>query len=149
MSDDEIAVWSDPAERTAVREFFFREAGTEEPAAVVRWWEKRRVPYNAAVGATGLVSIGVSNLLALIGPGSGPFFPPLLAIGAYAVLANVLYTAGWVTELALRPVFGRRTPVVGAAMFRYGFSFAIGVTLIPVLISAVSLVLRVVSDVIN
>ena len=55
----------------------------------------------------------------------------------YAVLANVMYTGGWAAELALRPLFGRRTPVVGATIFRYGLAFSLGLTVLPIPVAAI------------
>jgi hypothetical protein len=132
----------DTASGSAARRFLFRETGqVESPAEVVGWWEKRRLAYNAAVGAAGLTSL-VAIHAAIPGPGG----PPLVAIAMYALAANVMYTGGWMAELALlRPLFGRRTPVVGATLFRYGFAFAVGLTLIPVPVAVTSLVFRAIA----
>ncbi|MEO7363140.1 MAG: hypothetical protein ABI120_22595 [Gemmatimonadaceae bacterium] len=130
---------------SAARRLFFRDAsGTETPTDVVRWWEKRRLAYSIGVGTTGLVSFGIMTFFNAIGP-NGKFYagPPLAAVVAFGVLANVFYTSGWFIELfALRPVFGRRAGTVGAALYRYGFPFSVGLTLLPIGLSLIGLALR-------
>ena len=136
----------DDGETTVLRRFFFREASlAESPGDVVGWWEKRRLAFNAAVGVTGLGTLVAINALSLIGPSAHTVIPPAIAILVYGGLANVMYTGGWVAELLLRPLFGRKTPVVGAAMFRYGFAFSIGVTLLPIVVAGIDLTLRILS----
>ncbi len=131
-------------EQTALRRFFFRSSSVvESPLDVVRWWESRRLAYNGAVGLTGLTTMVIANVIALIGPGGGLFGPPPVLIALYAVLANLFYTGGWITELLLRRVFGARTPVVGSALFRYGFAFSVGLTLLPTTAAVLDLAVRV------
>jgi hypothetical protein len=63
---------------------------------------------------------------------------------AYGALANVAYTSGWLLELLLlRPLFGRRSGTVGAALFRYGLAFSVGLSAIPIGVATVSLGVRV------
>jgi hypothetical protein len=145
MYDDLPARFADDdGQPTVLRRFFFREASlTETPADVIAWWEKRRLAYNVAVGATGLGTLVAVNAIGLVGPEPHPFFPPAIAFLVYGGLANVMYTGGWVAELLLRPVFGRKTPVVGATLFRYGFAFSIGVTLLPIVAAGIDLTLRI------
>jgi hypothetical protein len=142
--DDLPALRDIEEESSAVRRFFFRDASlTTAPAESVTWWEKRRLPYNLAVGAAGVSTLVTLNVLQLIGPDGQPFVPPLPAIVAYGLLANVMYTGGWIAELLVRPLFGRKTPVVGATLFRYGFAFSVGLTLLPITIGFLDLVVRV------
>lgn len=143
MDSDLPSLFADDAGGTsAARELLFREAGTTNtPAQVVSWWERRRLAYNVGVGAAGLSTIAWIKLLSL-GMGWPLAGPPLMAIAAYALAANVMYTGGWISELALQRVFGRRTPVVGSAIFRYGFAFAVGLTLLPIPVSTFAAVMR-------
>ncbi len=133
-----------PVESFTLRHFLFREANTFESVGdVIRWWETRRLGYNIIVGAVGIVSLTVMIVLGAIGPHAHKLMTPPLAIVAYGVLANVFYTLGWVTELALfRPLFGRKAPVVGATLFRYGLAFAVGMTLLPNIVSLIELAAR-------
>jgi hypothetical protein len=72
-------------------------------AEVIRWWELRRIPYNLVVGAVGLASIIVFELIAssMIPPGEDAEEPLALLLGVivYAVACNVGYTLGWIGEI--------------------------------------------------
>lgn len=119
-----------------LQRLLFEPTYLRSPLRVVQWWESRRLTYNAVVGATGLVTLGVANLIELTF-GNGWFPVPWQVIVAYGVAANVCYTAGWMVENAVehwlkRPVYG-----LGPALFRYGLVLSIGVTLLPVGLIAV------------
>lgn len=146
--DDESTSLQLIEEGTALRRFFFRSSTlTESPMDVVNWWESRRLAYNGVVGLTGIVSLLIANMFTLIGPGGQFFGPPIIAIAIYGLLANLFYTGGWIAELLLRPVFGRRTPIVGSALLRYGFAFSVGITLLPTAAAGLDLIFRVVKGV--
>ena len=143
---DDLAPYADDAIEgpSLARKFLFRDASSSLTAAqTIGWWEKRRLPFNLAVGAAGLGTLTAVNIIGLIGPDGHPFLPPAIAIAVYAVLANVMYTGGWAAEVALRPLFGRRTPVVGATIFRYGLAFSLVLTLLPIPVAAIDFAFRV------
>jgi hypothetical protein len=116
---------------SALTRYFFRSPVTRRSTwETVRWWESRRLVYSAAVGGAGLVTLGWINLLTLVMHGRLlpiPWQAPLI----YGVMANVCYTLGWGAELALQRVVGDNAPAAGAAIFRYGFVFSVGLTLFP------------------
>ena len=105
--------------------------------AVVRWWERRRLRYNLVVGATGLLTLGVVNLFALLPPQSHGLFFPLPAIVVYAVLANLCYSAGWVVEYASKRLWRDDAPALGPFCFRQGLIFSVGLTLLPVALATI------------
>jgi hypothetical protein len=121
---------------SALTRFFFRQEVTcRTPAEVIGWWEARRLPYNLAVGGTGLVTLALSYLISWLPPvpvPAPPLLPALAMSAAYGVLANLCYTTGWLAELALRRGSGSELEPVGPALFRYGFAFSIGLTLFPI-----------------
>lgn len=133
---------------TAARRLLFRDtAGTERPGEIVGWWEKRRLAYNIAVGSAGLLSLG-----AMAAAGAVTGHPPrgeLPFVFVYAAIANVCFTGGWMAELLLRPVLGRRAGTVGATIFRYGLAFSVILTLLPVPVAAITIVLRALSEMLN
>src|SRR5690348_5814002 len=97
---------------------------------IVRWWESRRLAYNAVVGGAGLVTLGVTSVIEGLMRGHWAVAPWQLVI-VYGVLANICYTLGPIAEIAVqrwlrRPVYG-----LGPALFRYGLVFSVGLTLIP------------------
>src|SRR5262245_23485200 len=84
--------------------------------AVIRWWESRRLTYNAVVGATGLVTLVVVDGLIfrthfLLEP-----FSFMVAL-AYGVAANVCYSFGPAVELTVQRWLGRETYGLGPALF--------------------------------
>jgi hypothetical protein len=70
---------------------------------VIRWWELRRVSYNAILFVIGIASIFAMELLMskVIPIGEDAVEPIVLAFSvvAYGVLANLCYTLGWIVEL--------------------------------------------------
>ena len=116
------------------------------PLSLLRWWESRRLLYNQAVGAAGLVSLAGVTVLALLPPHPATLsFPGLLVgVAAYGVLANGCYSLGWVAELVARRVWGRKAPDLGPLLFRQGLIFSVGVTLLPLLLLTLIWVIQVV-----
>jgi hypothetical protein len=117
------------------------------PLSSLRWWESRRLVFNKAVGATGLVTLASVSFFFLLPPFTlGPLSPlAMLAFAAaYGIVANVCYSLGWLAELAARAVWGRQAPDVGPLLFRHGLIFSVGLTLLPVLLVAMIWVVHVV-----
>ena len=61
---------------------------------IIVWWEKRRLWFNISVGIAGM--IGLFSIRAI------HILDILMGVIMYGILANILYTAGWATELLLR-----------------------------------------------
>lgn len=82
----------------ALSRIFFRPptAIPESAGAVIDWWESRRPIYNVAVGATGVVTLGVMNVVLALPPSPQPLPAALNIIGplAYGVAANFFYSGG-------------------------------------------------------
>ena len=128
-----------------LQRLLFEPTLVRSPLRVVQWWESRRLSYNLIVGGTGVaVLIYVNALEVLLGhgiliPRAGQAgIDGLMAIGAYAILANVCYTFGWVAENVVerwlkRPIYG-----LGPALFRHGLVFSVGLTLIPAVLITVA-----------
>ena len=102
---------------------------------VIRWWELRRLLYNALLLVIGIGAIVGFELLMekAIPPGEDAEEPMGIALGvvAYGFMANVCYTAGWVSELISRkadPLLARKR---GQKMFRAGLVFSCVLTTAP------------------
>lgn len=69
---------------------------------MILWWELRRLPYNVAVGITGLLSLVLMELIgsSIIQPGEDYVEPLAVIFGIllFGTLANVGYTLGWIVE---------------------------------------------------
>lgn len=114
------------------------------PWTLLRWWESRRFTYNVAVGAAGLVTLGVIGVVSRLPPQpSGPGFD-WRGVVVYGVLANLCYSLGWLTEVAMRALWGEEAPYAGPALFRQGLSFAVGLTLLPIPLICLSWVARLI-----
>ena len=124
---------------SALTRYFFQTVYYPPSAwSVVAWWETRRASYNAVVGACGLVTLATLALLGMLPPGHAL----AILVGAYGVLANVAYSCGAVADLAARRLGGPDWAPVGPTLFRYGFAFSVGLTLLPIPLALLGTVLR-------
>jgi hypothetical protein len=102
---------------------------------IIRWWEYRRIYYNALLAVTGILAIiGFEFVMDKAIPlGEDAIEPMALFIGVslYAIVANLCYTLGWITELILRrydPQLARKS---APRMFRFGLWFSCALTTLP------------------
>jgi hypothetical protein len=109
----------------------------------VGWWEKRRLYFNAVLAVAGTIACVLMIACGfisepIVGEAIGLPDPPMLVplgIVAYAILANICYTGGWIVELfvarsnlAIKTGFGLRA-------FRIGMKFSICLTVFPAVLS--------------
>lgn len=128
---------------TALTRFFFDPVYAPRSAwSVIGWWERRRSAFNLAVGGAGLLTLGAVNLFAALPPHGVWFGAPLGPIAVYALLANVGFTAGPIMDLLIRRAWGNGYAAAGPTLFRYGFVFSLGLTLLPIPLVAMDWVLR-------
>ena len=114
-----------------LRRLLFQEpAHDRSTLGIVWWWEAHRLLFNLLVGGAGLVTLVVLGVLILVVP-RAPFFIDWQIVLLYGVVANALYTAGWMVELWLRRFLGADHPVIGPVLFRYGLVFSLALTLMP------------------
>lgn len=118
---------------TFLADFLYPDPAERRVGAIIGWWEKRRLPYNVIVGATGLVTMSVGAVAAML---VATLQPVDLFRGAiwWGVMANLCYTLGPVAEIALEKMFGGRLLPAGPLFFRAGVTIAVGVTLLPILL---------------
>lgn len=121
------------------------------PLSTLRWWESRRLVFNKAVGAAGVVTLAGVSVLFSLPPYADPLsLPDLLGPAAvYAVLANGCYTLGSVTELVARRLWGRSAPDLGPLLFRQGLIFSVGLTLLPLLVAMIAWIGRIVGWIVS
>lgn len=144
MTGDSSSEYPVPAGHSALVDFLFPEAAERRPGAIVRWWEKRRLPYNLIVGGSGFTAMGLVALASSLPPNPHGFVFSWAPIIVYGVLANICYTLGPATELVLEKLWGRRVLPAGPVLFRSGVMFSVGLTLvIPMILIVIDWVLRV------
>lgn len=112
------------------------------PLGLLKWWESRRLQYNVTVGGVGLASLLAVWLFGVLPPAATGQVIPLRVVAVYGIMANLCYTLGWLTELAVERLWGERAPMLGPALFRQGLSFSLGLTLLPVVLAGLSWVVR-------
>jgi hypothetical protein len=144
-ADDVVLSSSEEGGRLgAIKHFLFPAPAERTTPAILRWWESRRLAYNAIVGSAGLVTVSVAGLewvfrLLTGAPNLG--FMPWQAVVAFGLSANILYCLGPATELLVNKLFGRTILPVGPSLFRMGLTFSVGLALFPGLILSVILVI--------
>ena len=118
---------------TFLADFLYPAPAARRVGAIIGWWEKRRLPYNLVVGGTGLVTMTIGSLIMAL---NGEFEPLIwFRLGVFwLVAANVSYTLGAATEIALDKFFGRRLLPAGPLLFRAGVTAAVGATLFPIIL---------------
>ena len=132
---------------TALTEFIFPAPASRSVGSIVRWWESRRLAYNAIVGTTGAFTLVVGHLIALLPPNPPFEVVPWQIVVVYGVMANVCYTFGEVAESVLHRLFRGGLLPAGPTLWRMGLTFSVGLTLFPVLMVCFFWGLRIVSAV--
>ena len=120
---------------TALGDFLYPAPAERRVWAIIGWWEKRRLPCNLIVGATGIVTMAVGSLIM----GLNGDFEPLFWVRSgifWLVAANVSYTLGPIAEIGLQKLFGRGLFPAGPLLFRAAVTTAVGVTLLPIIFIA-------------
>jgi len=129
----------------ALTEFLYPTPAKRTSGAILGWWEKRRLAYNVLVGSAGLVSLGLSYVLAALPPGGG-FVPglPWQPIVMFGVMANVCYLLGPTAEILVQKMWRGNVLPTGPALFRMGLTFSVGLALFPALLMTLFWVARIV-----
>jgi hypothetical protein len=128
---------------TAIEKYFFTPLYYPRSSwSVLRWWEARRPVFNLWVGGAGLVTLGVVSILFRLPPHPNPMSIPWQVVVVYGALANLCYTLGPIADVMLRRFLGERAHAVGPVLFRYGFVFSIGLTLLPVAVAGLGWLAR-------
>ena len=125
-------------------EFLFAAPARRSTPAIIAWWERRRLAYNAAVGAAGLVSLGTVGLFNTLVGGDAMFPGALIVAAVFGGMANLCYCFGPAAEILIEKVWGRRVLPTGPMLYRMGLTFSVGLALFPTLLTVFLAVARVV-----
>lgn len=130
---------------SAITEFLFPAPARRSATAIVGWWERRRLPYNLAVGAAGVVSLAAGWIFSALPPnGVVLTFLPWQPIVLFGVMANVCYLLGPAAEIVIDKIWGREVLPTGPALYRMGLTFSVGLALFPALVMVIFWVARIV-----
>ncbi len=129
---------------TALAEFLFPAPARRSAGAIYRWWERRRLAYNAIVGGAGLFSMGFARVVSMLPPGPNRPGIPLGAIVVVGVAANVCYFLGPVAETLVEKLSGGKVLPTGPALYRIGLTFSVGLVLLPTLLVSFDWAFRIV-----
>jgi hypothetical protein len=132
---------------SALTEFLFPAPAPRRPLAILRWWERRRLAFNLAVGTAGLVSVVTVSVIQMLPPFSSPTAVPLGPIVLFGVMANVCYLLGPAVELGVGAIWGRAVLPTGPALYRMGLTFSVGLALLPTLVSVMAWTVAVLASV--
>ena len=108
---------------------------------LIRWWEERRLSFNAYVGVVGIVSW----LLVLIVGGAAvkpgvDFEEPIAMVEApfwYMIVTNAFYTFGWIVDVVAFSRYPKRS------LFRAVLVFSLVVTALPGLWAVIAFLMTV------
>jgi hypothetical protein len=120
---------------TALTEFLFPAPAPRNAVEILKWWERRRLPYNLAVGAAGTVSVAVLAAVQLLPPFSSAPLIPIGGVVVFGLMANLCYLLGPAVELAIGLIWGRSVLPTGPALYRMGLTFSVGLALFPGLLA--------------
>ena len=143
----ELGEESQETSGTALADFLFPVPAPRTIGGIVRWWESRRLHYNAIVGGTGLLTLGIVHLVASLPPYPHPIGFFWGGIIAYGVLANLCYFLGPVAEVAIEKLSGGKILPTGPVFLRMGLTFAVGLTLLPALIVVLDWIIRILASI--
>ena len=140
-----LAAFREATTMTSLANFLFPAPAERSVGAILRWWERRRLPYNLIVGSAGLITVAVADVVfVFLDPSEG--LVPWQAVVAFGVAANVCYLLGPTVEILAHKLWGRSLLPIGPALYRMGLTFSVGLALLPALflmfVSVVSVILK-------
>lgn len=122
--------------------------GPRSALAVVLWWEKRRPAYNLVLALAGVPSLLLFYLFVELSgavPAGEDAVEPLVLFVA-PLLANVLYTAGWLVEVPVRVLLPGESRRLGPRLLKLGIGFSLVVIALPPVLWAVVCLVRLFSS---
>jgi hypothetical protein len=129
----------------ALTEFLFPEPAPRTVSGIIKWWEKRRLFYNVAVGSAGLVTMIPATIVVSLLEGR-LVLEPWIGAAIFGVLANVCYCLGPTVEILSTKIWGRTVLPVGPSLYRMGLTFSVGLALLPMLLVFFATLIRIFVD---
>lgn len=133
---------------SGLTEFLFPAPAPRTAGGIIAWWEKRRLAYNLAVGAAGVVSVVAASTVDSLIKGHLHIVPwPFIVL--FGLGANVMYLLGPTIEILIDRIWGRTVLPVGPSLYRAGLTFSVGLALFPTLLVTIALVAWVVAGILG
>ncbi|MDR3227340.1 MAG: hypothetical protein LBT56_06680 [Prevotellaceae bacterium] len=111
---------------------------------IILWWEKRRILYNIIVFIAGTSSVIILTLIASpqveLEAGEDLFEPLLIFL--FAILCNIFYTLGWLTE-----IFIKRSVTYAPKMFKLGLWFTLFWVFMPTTMWIISTIVNLIKKI--
>jgi hypothetical protein len=108
---------------------------TLSPRQIIVWWERRRLLFNALLLAIGVLSVvGFVFVMDKVQPPGNDgqeSFGLIVGVLAYAFVANVCYTMGWVNELRERKLAPDHARSNARFLYKAGMWFSCLLTTAP------------------
>ena len=139
-----IDTFGDPpsSESPLARFLYPAPARRRTAGGIFKWWESRRLAYNVIVGAGGALTMSIATVFSQIIGAPMAVSELLTPVIPIAIMANICYTLGPLTEWFLHRLWGRDVQPVGPHLFRAGLILSAGATfLLPTLLMGFALVL--------
>jgi hypothetical protein len=126
-------------------QLFSRSLSEMTAGQIIRWWETRRFVFNGFVGLTGLAAGIVMFTTGAIMEAHGydaigipdPPIAAIFGIFLYAVIANICYTVGWLSELGARQIWPAESSAYGKIAFALGLVGSVILTAFPAILTVV------------
>jgi len=129
----------------SLTEFLFPEPAPRTVPGIIKWWEKRRLFYNVAVGSAGLATMIPATAVVSLLEGRLVLEPWIGAL-VFGVMANVCYCLGPTVEILINKIWGRTVLPTGPALYRMGLTFSVGLALLPMLLVFFAALIRIFLD---
>ena len=129
----------------SLTEFLFPEPAPRTVPGIIKWWEKRRLFYNAAVGSAGLVTMITATTIVSFLEGR-LILDPWIGAVIFGVMANVCYCLGPTVEILITKIWGRSVLPTGPALYRMGLTFSVGLAFLPMLFVFFAAFIRIFID---
>jgi len=111
---------------------------------IVRWWEYRRLHYNGAMLAVGVVVVTLLWVISMLGEldMSAPPIFFVFEIIVYAFFANVCYNGGWILDLAWKEPDADAAARRRRGFFIAGLIFSCLITTLPLWLAIGAIILK-------
>ena len=118
---------------SALADFLYPRPAKRTVGGIFKWWERRRLAFNAIIGTAGAAMVSVDALADWL-QGS-PETEAVILLGGILIWGNLCYTLGPLVETLAHKLWGREVLPLGPHLFRAGLIFSAGLISIPLILN--------------